>query len=155
MGLFGTAYERGKKGLVLKSSTTKISKIFQPYNDETLHSYTLPKTDPKIIYCLSFIVFSIHSIWPTLYPKFGAFEIHINEWTCGLHRMSAQDIVRKFVGIPNCLTSISYKNCFQQYAGVPLTELINKNALWLAINLSLVCLNFFDCSCSESACFSF
>ena len=46
--------------------------------------------------------------------------------------------VRKYVGIPNCwsIASTSYKNFFQ-YAGVPLTELINKNALSLAKNLSV------------------
>ena len=46
--------------------------------------------------------------------------------------------VRKYVGIPNCwsIASTSYKNFFQ-YAGVPLTELINKNALSLARNLSV------------------
>ena len=45
------------------------------------------------------------------------------------------------MGIPNCLTmdSTSYKNCFQ-YAGVPLTELINENALSLATKLSIVAL---------------
>ena len=44
------------------------------------------------------------------------------------------------MSIPNCLLTIahtSYKNCFQ-YAGVPLPELINKNALPLATNLSTV-----------------
>ena len=49
--------------------------------------------------------------------------------------------VRKYVSIPNCLStaSISYKNCFQ-YAGVPLTELINDNALFLATNISIASL---------------
>ena len=49
--------------------------------------------------------------------------------------------VRKYVSIPNCLStaSISYKNCFQ-YAGVPLTELINENALFLATNISIASL---------------
>ena len=52
--------------------------------------------------------------------------------------------VRKYVGIPNCLNiaSTSYKNFFQ-YAGVPLTELINKNALSLATNLPITPLKLF------------
>ena len=47
---------------------------------------------------------------------------------------SGQDNVRKCVSIPNCLNiaSTSYKNCFE-YAGVLLTEIINENALPLAI----------------------
>ena len=51
------------------------------------------------------------------------------------HLRSAYGNVIKYVGIPNCLTiaSTSHKNCFQ-YAGVPLTELINENALSLATN---------------------
>ena len=55
------------------------------------------------------------------------------------HLRSAHENVRKYVGIPNYLTiaSTSYKNCFQ-YADVPLTELINENALSLATNLSYV-----------------
>ena len=46
------------------------------------------------------------------------------------HLRSAHNNARKYVGLPHCLTmaSITYKNCFQ-YAGVPLTELINENAL--------------------------
>ena len=54
---------------------------------------------------------------------------------------SAHENVRKYVGIPNCLTiaRTSNKNCFQ-YAGVPLTELINENALSLATNLSIILL---------------
>ena len=45
------------------------------------------------------------------------------------------------MGIPSYLTlgSAPYKNCFQ-YAGGPLTELINGNALSLATNVSTVCL---------------
>ena len=41
----------------------------------------------------------------------------------------AHDNVKKYMGIPNCLTiaSTSNKNCFQ-YAGVSLTELINENS---------------------------
>ena len=52
---------------------------------------------------------------------------------------SAHDNVRKYVGIPNCLTiaSTSFKNCFQ-YAGVSLTELINENVMFLATKLSIV-----------------
>ena len=52
------------------------------------------------------------------------------------HLRSVHDNVRKHIGIPNCLimASTSYKNCFQ-YGGVPLTELINENALSLATNL--------------------
>ena len=48
------------------------------------------------------------------------------------------------MGIPNCLAivSTSYKNCFQ-YAGVPLTELLNENALSLATKLSVVALKLF------------
>ena len=48
------------------------------------------------------------------------------------------------MGIPNCLTiaSVPYKNCFQ-YAGVPLTKLVNENALSLATNLLTVCLKLF------------
>ena len=48
------------------------------------------------------------------------------------------------MGIPNCLAiaSTSYKNCFQ-YAGVPLTELLNENALSLATKLSVVTLKLF------------
>ena len=55
------------------------------------------------------------------------------------HLRSAHDNVRKHVDIPNCLTMarISNKNCFH-YAGVPLTELINENALSLATNFSIV-----------------
>ena len=55
------------------------------------------------------------------------------------HLNSAHDNVIKYVGIPNCLTiaNTSYKNCFQ-YDDVTLVELINENALFLAINLSLV-----------------
>ena len=43
------------------------------------------------------------------------------------------------MGIPNCLTiaSTSNKNWFQ-YAGVPLIEFINKNALSRVANLSTV-----------------
>ena len=42
------------------------------------------------------------------------------------HLRSAQDNVRKYVGVPNYLTiaSTSNKDYFQ-YSGVPLTELIN------------------------------
>ena len=48
------------------------------------------------------------------------------------------------MGIPNCLAiaSTSYKKCFQ-YAGVPLTELLNENALSLATKLSVVTLKLF------------
>ena len=51
----------------------------------------------------------------------------------------AHDNVKKYMGIPNCLTitSISNKNCFQ-YAGVSLTELINENSFWPARNFSTV-----------------
>ena len=53
------------------------------------------------------------------------------------HRL-AHDNVRKDVDISNRLTiaSTSSKNCFQ-YAGVPLTELINENVLSLETNLSI------------------
>ena len=59
------------------------------------------------------------------------------------HLRSVHDNVRKYVNIPNCLTIANtfYKNCFQ-YGGVPSTELINDNALSLAINLSIVLLEF-------------
>ena len=52
--------------------------------------------------------------------------------------------VRKYVGIPNCLTMAStlYKNYFQ-HAGVPLTEFINENVLSLATNFSTVPLKLF------------
>ena len=40
------------------------------------------------------------------------------------------------------MASTSYKNCFQ-YAGVPLTELINGNALSLATKLSILHLKLF------------
>ena len=55
------------------------------------------------------------------------------------HLRSAHDNVRKHVSVPNWLTiaSTSCKIC-SQYAGVPLTELINENALFLATNLSIV-----------------
>ena len=61
----------------------------------------------------------------------------IYESSC--HLRSAHDNIRKYMGVHNCLTiaSTSYKNCCQ-YGGVPLTELINKNALSLATNLSTV-----------------
>ena len=57
---------------------------------------------------------------------------------------SVDDKVRKYIGIPNCLTiaNTSHKNCFQ-YAGVPLTELINENALSLTTNLSVIPLKLF------------
>ena len=57
------------------------------------------------------------------------------------HLRSAYDNVRKYVGIPDCLTiaSKSYKNCFQ-YAAVPWIELINGNALSPVTNLSTVSL---------------
>ena len=60
------------------------------------------------------------------------------------HLRSVDDKVRKYVGIPNYLTiaNTSYKNCFQ-YAGVPLTELINENALSLTTNLSVIPLKLF------------
>ena len=47
------------------------------------------------------------------------------------------------MGIPNCLAiaSTSYKTF--QYAGVPLTELLNENALSLATKLSVVALKLF------------
>ena len=47
------------------------------------------------------------------------------------------------MGIPNCLAiaSTSYKTF--QYAGVPLTELLNENALSLATKLSVVTLKLF------------
>ena len=59
------------------------------------------------------------------------------------HLRSAYDNVRKYVGIPNCLTiaSTSNKNFFQ-YAGVPLTELVNENALSLAPNLAIALLKW-------------
>ena len=55
------------------------------------------------------------------------------------HLRSAYGNIRKYVGIPNCLTiaSTQNKNYFQ-YARVPLTELMNENALSLATNLSIV-----------------
>ena len=55
------------------------------------------------------------------------------------HLRSAPENVRKHVDIPNCLfiSSTSSKSCFQ-YVGVHLTELIYKNALFLAANLSIV-----------------
>ena len=55
------------------------------------------------------------------------------------HFRSAHESGRKYVSIPNFLTiaSESYKNCFQ-YAGVPLTEVINENAISLATKLSMV-----------------
>ena len=58
------------------------------------------------------------------------------------HLRSAHENVRKYVGIPNVLTiaSASYENCFQY---VPLTELINENALSLTKKLSIVPLNYF------------
>ena len=54
------------------------------------------------------------------------------------HFRGAHDNVRMYLGIPNCLTiaNTSYKNCFQ-YAGVPLIEPINENAMSLATNLSI------------------
>ena len=54
-------------------------------------------------------------------------------------RRLANDNVRIYVGIPNCLTiaSTSYKNYFQ-YGGVPLTEFINENALSITTNHSTV-----------------
>ena len=60
------------------------------------------------------------------------------------HLRSAQNNARKYMGIPNCLTiaSTSNKNCFQ-YAGVPLAELKNENALPLATDFSMVSLNYF------------
>ena len=41
-----------------------------------------------------------------------------------------QHNVKKYVGIPDCLTmtGTSYKKCFK-YDGIPLTELMNENAL--------------------------
>ena len=59
-------------------------------------------------------------------------------------KLSANDKVRKYVGIPNCLTMAStlYENYFQ-HAGVPLTEFINENALSLATNFSTVPLKLF------------
>ena len=58
-----------------------------------------------------------------------------------LFRSLAHDNVRKYLDVSNCLTiaSASYENCFQ-YAGVPLTELINENALSLATNHSIALL---------------
>ena len=53
--------------------------------------------------------------------------------------LSKRESFRKHVGIPNCLTiaGASYKNCFQ-CASVPLTELVNENAVLLATNLLTV-----------------
>ena len=50
----------------------------------------------------------------------------------------------KNIGIPNCLSLASKvdKICFQ-YTGVPLTELINENALPLATSLSTVSAKIF------------
>ena len=55
------------------------------------------------------------------------------------HLRSAHDNVKKHVGILNYLTiaNTSYKNSFQ-YVSVPLTELINDNALTLATYLLIV-----------------
>ena len=52
--------------------------------------------------------------------------------------------VRKYVSIPNCLTIVnkSYKNCFQ-YAGIPLTDIMNETALYLATKLSIVPIKLF------------
>ena len=49
-----------------------------------------------------------------------------------------------YVGISNYLTLAStlYKNCFQ-YAGNPLTDLMNENALSFATNLFVVPLTLF------------
>ena len=63
----------------------------------------------------------------------------------------ARDNVEKYVGIPNCLniTSTSNKSYFQ-YAGVPLTELINENALSLATNILILHLKLFLIAPAES-----
>ena len=60
---------------------------------------------------------------------------------CSSCLRSAHDNVTKYVVIPNYLTipNTSYKNCFQ-YACVPLTKLINENALSLVTKLSIVSL---------------
>ena len=52
--------------------------------------------------------------------------------------------VRKYLGITNCLpiAATSYKNCFQ-YAGVPLTDVINETVLSLAANHSVAPLKLF------------
>ena len=49
------------------------------------------------------------------------------------------------MGIPNCLTiaNVSFKNRLQ-YAGVSLTQLINKNALSLATNFPIFPLKLFS-----------
>ena len=57
------------------------------------------------------------------------------------HLWSAYDNVRKYIGIHGCLTiaNTSNKNRFQ-YASVPLTQLINENALSFATNLAIILL---------------
>ena len=68
-----------------------------------------------------------------------------------IYPRSARVNVEKYVGIPNCLniTSTSYKNYFQ-YAGVPLTELINENELSLATNILILHLKLFLIAPAES-----
>ena len=60
------------------------------------------------------------------------------------HLRLDNDNVRKYQGIPNCLTiaSTSYKT-FSSILVFLLTELINENALTLATNLSIVPLKLF------------
>ena len=64
---------------------------------------------------------------------------------------SAQDNVRKYVGLPNCVTIAStlHKNCLQ-YVGVSLIELVNENAFSLATKLLIVqhFLNYHGCACT-------
>ena len=57
------------------------------------------------------------------------------------HLRSTHDNVRKYVGIPNFLTiaNTTYKRYFQ-CADVPLTELVNENAVSLTTSLSVVLL---------------
>ena len=82
-------------------------------------------------------------------PQFKVIYLLIK---CGRssHLRSAHDNVRKYVGIPDCLTiaNSSYKNCFQ-HVGVPLTELINEYLLSLATNLSIF---FLKLHCSYCEC---
>ena len=76
-------------------------------------------------------------------------------WTRTQNHLVRKWTLNHLAKLASHCSHLNIKICFQ-YFSLPLTELINENALWLAANLSTVpFLDIFDCSCCECTRFKF